>query len=190
MYTIQIYTVLSFHVNSSQWKVKEEENVLFVVCFILSLISTFTSQLLFLKLLFTEPGLWVWIWSHVWLDPVCAHCHSGLQHHMSYYRAFWWVVVHKYILTHSTHSCTCVFHSPWVTSMMGFLMAVLCVCRSPVHVAEAPGGQTQPVLCLPACAPRPPGPHGSCQSSSGRTHHLSNMDLLLFCPQNRLETTS
>lgn len=68
-------------------------------------------------------------------------------------------------------------------------MAVLCVYRSPIHDAEAPGGQTQPVLCLPACAPRPSGPPGSCQSSSCRPHHLPDMALLLFCPQNRLETS-
>lgn len=61
--------------------------------------------------------------------------------------------------------------------------------RSPVHDAEAPGGQTQHVLRLPACSHRPAGPPGSCQSSSGRAHHLPYMALLLLCPQNRLETS-
>lgn len=67
--------------------------------------STLTTVFFFLHLL-TEPGLWVWIWSHVWLDPVCVHCHYGLQHHLSYYYTFWWVVmrpIQNHVLTH-THS--------------------------------------------------------------------------------------
>lgn len=60
--------------------------------------------------------------------------------------------------------------------------------RSPLHDAQAPGGQTQPVLCLPAHSSRPPGPPGSCQPSSECPHHLPDLALFLLRPQNRSET--
>lgn len=53
-----------------------------------------------ISLLCTEPSVWVWIWSHVCLGPVCVHCNHGLQHHMSHYRTLWWVAMLVIWITH------------------------------------------------------------------------------------------
>lgn len=46
-----------------------------------------------ISLLFAEPSIWVWVWSHVCLVPLCVHCDYGLQHYMSHYCTFWWVAL-------------------------------------------------------------------------------------------------
>lgn len=210
--TRQIYAVLSFPVNSSQLKVKQEEwNTLFVDFFVLSLILTSLSH--FTCAYRTRP-------MNLNMEPCMAGpsvCSLSLWLTASFVLWLYLLVSsYKHALTHNQHIVRFIIsrsicHSLDYFTLSDFardlnvplhfctynichhchgslLMALLCVSdsiRSPLYAAEAPGGQTQPVLCLPACPPRTPGPPGSCQSSSGRTHHLLNMALLLFCPQNR-----
>lgn len=65
------------------------------------------------------------------------------------------------------------------------MLKVSLPCRRPaLHDAQTPGGQTQPVLRLPARSHRTPRPPGSRQSSSDGAHHLPHLALLLLCPQD------
>lgn len=130
-----------------------------------------TLLIFLLLLLSVESGIRVSIWSDVRVDTLCVHGHYGLQHHLPRHRAlrcdlcFW--------LFCSVHWCT--WHS----------VNVQIVCRSAVPLTQTPGGQTQPVLCLPAGPPRSTGSPGSCQSSVGCTNHMLVLALFLLCDQDR-----
>lgn len=96
--------MLSFHSNWSQPEGKSRKLIVAELCQMLSSIFSWD-----ISLLCTEPSVWVWIWSHVCLGPVCVHCNHGLQHHMSHYCTVWWVACWSYrshtVIKSRLHGC-------------------------------------------------------------------------------------
>lgn len=93
---------MSFHANSSEPEGKRRKLLTEFnpnpSCSEVTVLQTqYFPDTFLLFFFFTEPSVWVWIWGHVCLVPVCVHGDYGLQHHMSHYCTFWWVACCSYI---------------------------------------------------------------------------------------------